>query len=86
MAIVEGNAVSTIKHPSLEGWKLLLVQPLDTHGEVGEEDDPLLVVDSIGAGHGTKVIISNDGKSARQLLGSRTSPVRWTVIGIVDHG
>ncbi len=66
------------------GYKLLLVQPLDARGKVGPEDDPLLVVDTIGAGQGVKVVISNDGKAARELVGDTTSPVRWTVIGISD--
>ncbi len=76
LGLVEGTAVSTTKHPSMVGYKLLLVQPLDARGKVGPEDDPLLVVDTIGAGHGVKVVISNDGDT--------TSPVRWTVIGISD--
>lgn len=84
IAVVEGNAVSTIKHQSMRGYKLLLVQPLDDQGKAGAEDDPLLVVDTIGAGHGVKVLISNDGKSAREMIGDTTSPVRWTVIGIAD--
>lgn len=85
LAVVEGTAVSTTKHPSMKGYKLLLVQPLDDQGNAGEEDDPLLVVDTIGAGHGVKVVISNDGKAARELVGDTTSPVRWTVIGLADN-
>ncbi|MFH1965934.1 MAG: EutN/CcmL family microcompartment protein [Acidobacteriota bacterium] len=84
LALVEGNAVSTTKHPSMVGYKLLLVQPLDARGKVAPDDDPLLVVDTIGAGHGMKVVISNDGRAARELVGDTTSPVRWTVIGISD--
>lgn len=84
LALVEGTAVSTTKHPSMVGYKLLLVQPLDASGQVGPEDDPLLVVDTIGAGHGVKVVISNDGRAARELVGDTNSPVRWTVIGLSD--
>jgi ethanolamine utilization protein EutN len=82
LGVVEGAAVSTIKHRSMRGWKLLIVQPLDIKG--GPDGDPLLAIDSIGAGHGMKVVISNDGKGARELVGDNTSPVRWSVIGIVD--
>ena len=28
LALVLGTATSTVKHPSLEGWKLLVAQPL----------------------------------------------------------
>jgi ethanolamine utilization protein EutN len=82
LAIVEGSAVTTIKHPSMKGWKVLVVQPLDLAGAA--DGDPLLAIDSLGAGHGDKILISNDGKGARELVGSENSPVRWTVIGIVD--
>jgi len=82
-AIVEGNAISTIKHPSMRGWRLLVVQPIDLVGK--PDGDPLLAIDSLGAGHGSKVLISNDGKGAREMVGNTNSPVRWAVIGIVDH-
>ncbi len=82
LGLVEGTAISTIKHRSMAGWKLLLVQPLTADG--GPDGDPLLAIDSLGAGHGCTVLISNDGKGAREMVGDTTSPVRWSVIGIVD--
>ena len=82
VALVEGSVVTTIKHQSMTGWKVLIVQPLDTAG--GADGDPLLAIDRLGAGHGTKVLISNDGKSTREMVGDTTSPVRWAVIGIVE--
>ena len=83
IGIVEGNAISTIKHPSMHGWKLLIVQPLDLAGR--PEGDPILAIDMLGAGRSTKVVISNDGKGAREMVGSDNSPVRWAVIGVMDH-
>ena len=82
MAMVEGNAITTIKHPTMKGWKVLIAQPLDIAGR--PDGDPLLVIDSLGAGIGTKVVISNDGRGARELAGSDITPLRWHVIGIVD--
>lgn len=84
LAMVEGNVVTTIKHRSMVGWKVLVVQPLGMDG--GPDGDPLLAIDMLGAGHGTKVLISNDGKSTREMVGDNNSPVRWAVIGIVDEG
>ncbi len=81
--VVEGNAISTIKHRSLHGWKLLVVQPLDITGE--PDGCPLLAIDMIGAGHGAKVVISNDGRGAREMVGDKSSPARWSVVGLVDH-
>lgn len=79
LARVIGNAVSTIKHRSLEGWRMLIVAPIKA-----ERLDPLLAIDSLGAGIGDMVVISNDGKGARDLVGDGTSPARWTILGIVD--
>jgi ethanolamine utilization protein EutN len=79
---VVGTAVSTTKHPSMKGWKLLVVQPLGIHGQA--DGDPALVIDSIGAGVGDTVLISSDGRGARLLVGDQTSPIRWFVLGIRD--
>ena len=80
---VVGNATATVKHPSMEGCKLLLVMALQADGR-SIEGDPILVVDTLGAGKGEKVMITSDGIGARELLGDNTSPVRWTVLGIAD--
>ena len=81
---VMGNATSTIKHPSMEGWKLLLVMALQADGRM-IEGDPILVVDSLGAGRGETVMITSDGIGAREMLGDKTTPVRWSVLGICDE-
>ncbi|OHB69124.1 MAG: ethanolamine utilization protein EutN [Planctomycetes bacterium RBG_13_63_9] len=80
---VVGSATATVKHPSMKGHKLLLVMALQADGRT-IEGDPILVVDTVGAGRGEVVMVTSDGIGARQLLGSDTSPVRWTVLGIVD--
>ncbi len=81
---VVGTATSTIKHPSMEGWKLLLVMALQADGRT-IEGDPILVIDPVGAGRGETVIITSDGMSARELVGRENSPVRWYVLGIRDE-
>ena len=83
MAMVEGSAVSHIKHRSMDGWKLLIVQPLTEHG--APQGDPVLAIDNIGAGVGVKVVITNDGRGAREMVGDNTSPVRWSVMGLLDE-
>ncbi len=67
----------------MEGWKLLIVQPLGPDGR-SPDGDPILAVDSLGAGTGEIVIISSDGKGTRELLKNNTTPVRWSVMGIAD--
>jgi ethanolamine utilization protein EutN len=81
---VIGNATATIKHPSMQGTKLLVVQPYLQDGNTPDAD-PQLCVDAVGAGPGETVMISSDGRYARALLKSETTPVRWTVIGIMDQ-
>lgn len=80
---VVGHATATVKHPSMKGWKLLLVQPLAADG-ASPDGDPVLVVDHLGAGRGDLVIVSSDGKHTQTIIGDPHTPVRWSVIGIVD--
>ena len=81
---VIGTATATIKHPTLTGAKLLLVQLTLADG-VTPDGDPLLVVDGVGAGCGETVLISSDTRRARELLAANATPVRWTTIGIKDE-
>ena len=81
---VVGIATSTVKHPSMEGAKLLLVMALQADRRT-VEGDPILVVDRLGAGKGEMVMITSDGIGTREMLGSKNSPVRWSVLGIADR-
>jgi ethanolamine utilization protein EutN len=79
---VVGHAVSTVKHPSLNGWRLLLVQLLGADGQ--EDGEPLLAIDHLGAGPAALVVLTNDGAAARELVGAKDSPARWMVLGMCD--
>ena len=83
-AYVLGTATATVKHPALKGHKMLLVQPRLADGRT-PDGDPLLAVDGVGAGRGETVIITSDGREARQLMQSDNTPVRWTIVGICDE-
>ena len=83
-ARVVGHATSTVKHQSLEGSKLMLIQPLMADAQ-SPDGDPLLAVDGVNAGIGEIVFITSDGRGARELLNSDVTPVRWSIIGIVDQ-
>lgn len=80
---VVGHATSTVKHPSMSGWRLLVVQIVNADGK--EDGEPILAIDSLGAAVGYTVIVSNDGAGARELMKSKTSPVRWLVLGLRDE-
>jgi len=83
LARVEGNVVATRKHPSYEGWRLVICQPMSSAGEA--EGSPTIAIDSHGAGMHQQVVISSDGMAARKAVGVEKSPVRWLVVGIVDE-
>ena len=80
---VIGVATASLKHESMKGQKLLLVQPQMADGTT-PDGDPILAVDGVGAGSGETVIITSDGRGARELLKAAATPVRWTIIGIRD--
>jgi microcompartment protein CcmK/EutM len=83
LARVEGNVVATRKHPSFEGWRLVVCQPINGAGEA--EGVPQVAIDPHGAGMHQRVVISSDGAAARRAVGDNQSPARWIIIGIVDE-
>lgn len=84
IARIDGSLTSTIKHKSLRGMRLLIGQRLEADGaEVGE---PLVLMDDLGAGIGSHVLVTTDGDLARQTLADNTTPSRMMVVGIVDEG
>jgi ethanolamine utilization protein EutN len=80
---VVGTVVSTIKHESMRGGKLMIVQPLMADG-ISADGDPLVAIDGIGSGPGETVMMTSDGRCARDLLKAMATPVRWTIVGIQD--
>jgi len=82
-ARVIGIATATVKHRSLSGWRLLIVQPYAADNQT-PDGEPLLALDKYAAGAGSVVVITSDGRTAKELVGEETTPVRWTVIGIKD--
>ena len=79
---VIGTVVATRKDPSLEGTRLLVVQPLDEkHNPI---DEPLVAVDILqDAGVGDTVYMVTGGDAVGVLPGKRM-PVDVAIVGIVD--
>lgn len=79
---VVGTATATVKHPTLQGEKILVVQ---LEGVDGRRDgEPVLVFDRFGAARGDVVLVTNDGQVLQEMLG-RTTPGRWSVMGLPDR-
>ena len=82
LARIEGTVVAAAKHATIEGCRLLVARRLEPDGSLAAE--PNVVADWLGAAKGSTVIVSTDGDIPRAKFGN-TTPVRLTVVGIVDE-
>jgi ethanolamine utilization protein EutN len=80
---VLGTVVATAKHPTYDGHKLLVVQPLDEKGE--RAGASFLAVDVVQAGVGDLVLVMSEGNGVRQILKQQILPIRSLIVGIVDQ-
>ena len=77
-----GSVVSTVKHPFYIGEKIMIVQPIGPEGEsVGKT---FLALDTVQAGPGDRVLVNDEGNSARIIYGNSDAPIRTVIVGIVD--
>jgi ethanolamine utilization protein EutN len=79
---VLGTVTTTVKHPSFQGERLLVVQLEGFDGRV--DGEPVLAFDRLGAGRGDRVLVTSDGALLQEQLG-KTSPGRWSVMGLPDR-
>ena len=77
LARVEGNIVATRKHPSLDGWRLVICQPIGASGEAGRF--AAIAIDSHGAGMHQQVIISSDGWRRARLGVDKSPGAGWSL-------
>ena len=80
---VIGELVATQKHPSHEGRKVLVVQPLNLDGS--DRGDAVLALDAVDAGVGDRILLSTDGWAASSATGRPQSPIDMAVIGFIDR-
>jgi ethanolamine utilization protein EutN len=81
---VAGTVVATVKHPFFTGRKLLVVERLDLAGRPTARYD--IGVDTVQAGVGDRVLVLDEGNSARQVLDVEPwGPIRAVIVGIVDE-
>ncbi|MBS0263118.1 MAG: EutN/CcmL family microcompartment protein [Planctomycetes bacterium] len=82
IAKVVGRTTATVKHETLAGQRLLIVQPLDAKGQA--DGEPQIAIDNIGGRQGDTVLLTSDGAAVRDLVKKENTPIRWAVIGIPD--
>jgi len=83
IADVVGTVVAPVHAPFYTGRKLLLVQPLDANGK--PRGRAQVAVDRAQAGVGDRVLVLDEGSSARDLFGDALAPVKTTIVGVIDE-
>lgn len=83
VAKIVGNVVLACAHPSALRNALFLCQPLDENG--AEILDPIVAISLFGGGIGSKVLVSTDGSAAREYVGDPNSPIRNSIICVIDE-
>ena len=87
VAKVTGSLVATQKIDSMVGRKMLVVEPYqldpESHGSLKGSGRSLVAVDTVGAGEGEFVLITQ-GSSARLTPETKSLPVDTVIIGIID--
>lgn len=80
---VIGDVVSTQKNVHLNGYKLLLVEPVDLDGRTATGAS-MIALDKVDAGEDDLVLVNKEGGSARILLENDEIPVQAVIVGVID--
>ena len=80
---VTGNIAATIKHPVYRAQKLLNVAILKPNQEPTGES--VVALDSVDAGIGDLVLVTQEGRSAMAVVGQTEVPVRTVIVAIIDR-
>jgi ethanolamine utilization protein EutN len=91
LARVTGNVVATQKDKTLNGQKLLVVEPLNVKYDqatekpaaLGNTGRAIVAIDVVGAGDGQLVLVVQ-GSSARMTDTTKNLPADAVIVGIVD--
>ena len=78
---VIGNLWATRKYPTLEGRRMLIVQPLTFTGT--PTGAPIIALDTVDAGQGDVVIYSTASEAAIPFRPGLT-PTDATIVGLVE--
>ncbi|MDR7855628.1 EutN/CcmL family microcompartment protein [Tissierella sp.] len=79
---VIGTVVATRKDEKLVGSKLMVTQPLDLN--LSPKGDPLIAVDTVGAGIGELVAFTT-GTASRIAARKMDAPIDAAIVGIIDE-
>lgn len=82
IGIVIGRVTSTKKDEKLTGTKLLITHPVDLEGCLSGQ--PVVTVDTVGAGIGEKVMYVMGSMASRAFRNSQ-APIDAAIVGIIDN-
>jgi ethanolamine utilization protein EutN len=83
LAQVIGTVVSPVQIPILDRHKLLVVRPVTPDGR--RTGKTRVAIERAQAGVGDRVIVIDEGNSARGILGDPQGAVKTVVVGVVDY-
>jgi len=83
LAEVVGTVVAPVQIPVLQGKTLLLLRPITPDGRPSGKTR--IGIDRAQAGVGDRVIVLDEGNSARQILGDPKAAAKTIVVGVVDY-
>jgi microcompartment protein CcmK/EutM len=83
LADVVGTVVAPAQIRALEGRTLLILRPVSPDGRPSGKTR--IGIDRAQAGVGDRVLVIDEGNSARQILGDKTLPIKTLVVGVVDY-
>jgi microcompartment protein CcmK/EutM len=83
LADVVGTVVSPVQIPILDGETLLLLRPVDPKGKASGRTR--IGIDRAQAGVGDRVLVVDEGNSARQIFGEPQGAVKTVIVGVVDY-
>jgi ethanolamine utilization protein EutN len=81
IGVVIGRIISTKKDENLTGTKLLITHPVDLEGRLSGQ--PIVTVDTVGAGIGEKVVFVT-GSMASRATRNKEAPIDAAIVGIID--
>ena len=80
---IGGDVVSSLKNAHLQGYKLLLVQPVELDQKT-PKGNSMIAIDRVNAGKDDLVLVNKEGSSARLILGDDENPVQAVIVGVID--
>ena len=80
---VSATVVSTVNVPVYDHRRLLLCDLEDERQR--PTGDYLIAIDTVDAGAGERVLILDEGNSARQVIDWVDAPVRAVIVGVIDE-